>query len=383
VLAALFAVLLLSVPVPARGAPMPGPRPAQFATLQVKLETAPDRFVVLRKQQLPAEGEPAVAARPGPFFDRVFDEAGCRSPRLAAGAEVAAAICGGKGGRGPRSEYVVVRAGVGIRLYRAPVAENEGGLALSEDGRRLAVVISEDQVKVLHVIDLVSNEVRRIRGSWSEPRRPFLAHSKPFVAFEAKVGGRHTVVQVDLEAGAAAQAWPEGGDARLHGLSDDGQRLLVSNKRIDFNEIFLVDPARGVIFDISQRSGDVSSASLHGGAAQMVFTARVGGACGIYWADQVIRRRTDMRGSAEHCFESVQMDRERRFLVYQQRRGRHQPTLRLLDRKSRRDQPHMELPGGCDDAHLEPTGQYLAAYCAQDERGAGLYLFAVPQERRK
>jgi hypothetical protein len=408
---------------------MRGPRQAQFSPLTVQLEPIDHRFVVLRERPPPPGVTPAEDAPPGeaekgkngkgkrggkgwfgalaqalegpaippfpspeevlggaspwPYFAGVFDERGCRSPSLAAAARVAAAICGSETVRGPRIEYAVVREGAGVRLYRVPVAEDEGGLALSEDGRQLAVVVNEDEVKVLHLIDLETDEVIAVRGGWTEPRRPMLAAKAQVLAFEAVIGRHRSVVRVDLAEGVAVHAWAEGGDAALMGLADDGKRLLVRNKRIDYRELFLVDPGRGVIFDVSERSGEVSSAALHGGASQVVFSSQIGGACAIYWADFVLRRRSTVLGAIESCYGALQLDRERRFLLYERKDGRAPLTLRLRDRRTRREADHMELPAGCDDASLDPRGRYVAAYCEQDERGPGLFLFAVPQERQK
>jgi len=422
--AVLAVALLVAPPAAAQSGAMKGPREAQFSPLTVEVKPIANRFVVLRERPAPpppAGGEDATSgeaekgkgggkglfvalaralegaptslfpspedvlagASPWPYFGGVFDERGCRSPSLATAAGVAAAICGGESARGPRIEYAVVREGVGVRLYRVPVAENEGGLALSEDGRRLAVVVNEDEVKVLHVIDLESDKVVEVRGGWAEPRRPMLAAKAQVLAFEAVIGRHRSVVRVDLAEGAAVHAWSDGGDTALMGLADDGQRLLVRNKRIDYRELFLVDPVRGVIFDVSDRSGEVSSAALHGGASQVVFSSQIGGVCAIYWADFVLRRRSSMLGAIEYCYGALQLDRERRFLLYERSDGRGPATLRLRDRRTRRQQDHMELPAGCDDAGLDPAGRYVAAYCEQDERGRGLFLFAVPQERQK
>ena len=405
--ASLSAALLVPVQLSAQAGGMPGPRHADFSTLKVEVEAIDDRFVVLREQpaaptvtepskgkkgkdaerhwvaQFPGPEEALGGSSPWPFFAGVFDEAGCHSPRLAAGARVAAAICGGKGNRGPRVEYAVVREGKGVRLYRVPVASVGDALALSADGRSLAVVVDEDGENVVHVVDLRNNRFLRVRGPWAEPQHVFLSRGGGVLALGATIGRFRAVVLVNLAEKTAVQGWPEGGDAALLGLSDDGSRLLVRNKRIDFEEVFLVDPARGVIFDISERSGEVISAALHGGASQIVFSAEIGGACGLYWADLVIRRRSSILGSIEDCYGATQIDRERRFLLYEQRRGRERLGLRLKDRRSRRAEAHMELPKSCEDPFLDAGGRYLAAYCEEGEREAGLFLFSIVQERQK
>ncbi len=131
VLLALLSLLLPALCL-AQSSPLPGSRPAEFPALQVEKQVLPDRFVVLREpspgsragdeapeveegakpgkgKKADKKGDPDLAAllggaSPWPFFAGVFDESGCRSPRLSRAALVAAAICGGKGGRATGSE---------------------------------------------------------------------------------------------------------------------------------------------------------------------------------------------------------------------------------------------------------------------------------------
>ena len=410
VLLALLSLLLPALCL-AQSSPLPGSRPAEFPALQVEKQVLPDRFVVLREpspgsragdeapeveegakpgkgKKADKKGDPDLAAllggaSPWPFFAGVFDESGCRSPRLSRAALVAAAICGGKGGRSGRTEYVVLREGDGARLYRVPVSADGGEIALSSDGRRLAVVVTEDQRPVLHVLDLVSNKFIRITGAFENPRSPALAGKAAVVAFEATVDGTGTVVRVDLDGEGALLGWSGAGDATLLGIADDGNRLLVRSRPVDFAEVFLVDPAHSRIFDISERSGDVRGAAMHGGGAYVVFSAQVGGACGLYWADLVTRRRKNLLGTIEHCFGQVQVDEERRFVYYEQTARRGSSRHLLRDRMSRREEPHTELPADCDDVALEPTGRYLGAFCSSGDQSPGLFVLEIDQQRRK
>jgi len=390
----------------AQSSRLPGPRTAEFSAVQIEKRLVKDRFVVLKEPtQGSRTGDQAAAGAedgkdgkgdeitdlaellggvgPWPFFAGLFDESGCRSPRISRAALVAAAICGGKGSRSGRTEYVVIREGDGARLYRVPVYADGGEIALSDDGRRLAVVVTEDQRSVLHVLDLVSNEFVQISGAFESPRGPALAEKAAVVAFEATVDGTGTVIRADLDGDGALLAWSDGGDAALLGISEDGNRLLVRNRRVDFSEVFVVDPLHARIFDISERSGDVNGAALHKSGSYVVFSAQVGGACGLYWADLVTRRRKNLLGTVEHCFGEVQIDDDRRFIYYEQtlRRGASRHLLR--DRMSRRDEPHTELPAGCDEVALEPTGRYLAAFCRESGAGSGLFVRAIDQQRRK
>jgi hypothetical protein len=382
----------------------------------VSVQTTPvsDRFVVLREPSSPPvsaddssnpeqraegkgkknpkkSGDKEIAAlsellggsSPWPFFDGVFDESGCRSPRLSRGALVAGAICGGKGGRDGRTEYVVVRQGDGVRLYRVPIWVDGGDISLSPDGGRLAVVVNEDERAVLHILDLAADRFVRISGAFENPRQPLIAGEAAVVAFEATVDGVNTVLRVDLAEGSAKLAWSEPGDAALLGISDNGNRLLVRNRRVDFREVFLVDPGNSLVFDISGRSGDVRGAALHGGGSQVVFSAQVGGACGLYWADLVTRRRSNLLGTNEYCFGQLHMDESRRFVHYEQTMSRASSRHYLRDRMSRGDAPHTELLPGCEDIALEPTGHYLAAFCGEGDKGPGLFVFAIDQKRRK
>jgi hypothetical protein len=50
---------------------------------------------------------------------------------------------------------------------------------------------------------------------------------------------------------------------------------------------------------------------------------------------------------------------------------------------SRREEPHTELPAGCDQVFLEPRGRYLGAFCSDGGGGPGLFILEIDQQRRK
>jgi len=371
-----FVVLRKPSPPPVSESDHLNPKQGEDATTKKKPKKARDKDVASLSDLLGGTS-------PWLFFDGVFDESGCRSPRLSRGALVAAAICGGKGDRAGRTEYVIVRQGDGVRLYRVPVWLDGGEISLSSDGARLAVVVNEDERAALHILDLAADRFVRISGAFENPRQPLLAGEAQVVAFEARVSGVDTVLRVDLSEKSGQLAWSDPGDAALLGISDNGTRLLVRNRPIDFGEIFVVDPGSSFVFDISGRSGDVLGAALHGGGSHVVFSAQIGGACGLYWADLITRRRTNLMGANEYCFGQVHMDESRRFVQYEQTLNRSTSRHYLRDRMSRGDTPHTELPPDCEDIALEPTGHYVAAFCSEGDKAPGLFVFAIDQKRRK
>lgn len=328
----------------------------------------------------PPPGSMLSGLEPWAFFDGAISEAACRAPRWSGDGYAALAICAGLDRRNPRAQFVVVRVGRGVYRYTVPVAEGVNAEAdLSDDGQRFAVLVSEGGGHTVHVVDLAERQDHRVAGGWREPGNPRLAGSAPTVAFVAQVGGKEAVVVASLEQGKAWRAWREGRQLRVDRLSDDGRRVLLAAKTVDLLQSWLVDVERGVRFEISGQKGDVASADLHASGDAVVFSSSVGGVCAIWWADLTTRRRVDILNSVEHCFGRTQIESTRRLVLYEEVRGRVTLT-HVWDRKKRA--LRFSTPARCQRIQLSGDGLYLAGRCSIDERGAGLYVFAVPEETR-
>ncbi len=328
----------------------------------------------------PPPGSMLSGLQPWSFFDGAVTEAACRAPRWSADGYAALAICAGLDRRNPRAQFVVVRVGRGIYRYSVPVAEGVNAEAdLSADGQRFAVLVSEGGAHTVHLVDLAQRQDHRVAGGWREPGNPVVAGSAPTVAFVAQVGGKEAVVVASLEQDKAWRAWREGRSLRVDRLSDDGRRVLLAAKTVDLLQSWLVDVERGVRFGVSGQKGDVASADLHPSGEQVVFSSSVGGVCAVWWADLSTRRRTDLLSSVEQCFGRVELESSRRLVLYEEVRGRA-VTAHLWDRKKRA--VRFSPPARCQRIQMSGDGLYLAGRCSIDERGAGLFVFAVPEEAK-
>ena len=328
----------------------------------------------------PPPGSMLAGADPWRFFDGVVNEAACRAPRWSADGYAALAICAGLDRRNPRAQFVVVRLGRGVYRYTVPVAEGVEAVAdLSSDGQRFTVLVAEGGGLTVHLVDLAQRQDHRIAGGWREPGNPTVAGAAAVVAFVAQVGGKEAVVVADLAQGKAWRAWRGGSKLRIDQLSEDGGRVLLAAREVDLLQSWLVDVERAVRFEISGRKGDVASADLHPSGEAVVFSSSVGGVCAVWWADLATRRRTDLFSSVEHCFGQVQLESNRRLVLFEEIHGRATLT-HLWDRKKRA--LRYSLPGRCQRLRLTGDGHYLAGRCSVDERGAGLYVLAVPEEAK-
>lgn len=321
---------------------------------------------------------------PWRFFDGAFAEGSCRAPRLSADGYAALAICGGLDAKHPGAEHVVMRRGYGVFRYDRAIAAGVGAEAdLSADGERFAVLIDEGGARTVHLIDMVERLDWRIAGGWREPGNPEVADEADSVAFVALVGGKETAVLARLGEGdeqGAWRAWSGGRSLRVLDLTAHGDRVLLTVKDVNLQALFLVDPARGLRFDLSGRKGDVADADLHPAGEAAVFSSSVGGVCAIWWVDLTTRRRKDLLSTVEGCYERVRMDRSRRLVLYEEKKGPIRPAT-LWDRKSRG--VRAVLPPGCSAVELSSDGLYFAGRCTGDSRGSGLFLFAVPEEEKR
>ena len=328
----------------------------------------------------PPPGSMLSGLAPWSFFDGVVNEAACRAPRWSADGYAALAICAGLDRRDPRAQFVVVRVGRGIYRYRVPVADGVSAEAdLSTDGQRFAVLVAEGGGRTVHLVDLAQRQDHRIAGGWREPGNPKVAGEASTVAFVAQVGGKEAVVVASVEQDKAWRAWREGSGLRIDRLSEDGRRVLLAAKTVDLIQSWLVDVERGIRFGISGRKGNVASADLHPSGEQVVFSSSVGGVCAVWWADLTTRRLSDLFSSVEHCFGAVALDSSRRLVLYEEV-GDRTTLTHLWDRKKR--DLRFSLPVRCQRLQLTGDGRYLAGRCSIDERGAGLYVLAVPEEAK-
>ena len=361
---------------------LPGPQQSETASIEVDVRSAPLKLVSLREAQVDEGAEEAEEpfAGPGPWalFEEPRPGKACDSVRLADSASVALAVCSGGDYRYPRLEHVVLRRGAEVVRYPFSVHRREGEVevALSSDGKRFAVRVEGRSGPKIHFVDLEGETISEISGGWGDPGTMRVADDAHVVAFEARVAEEEHVVVVFLEEEILAhRVWPRAG-AHLHDISKDGHGVLVSHKTNDFEELFLVDVTRNIRFELSGRRGDVQGAALHPGGMQAVFASRVGGVCALWWTDLVTRQRKDFVASIDRCFGEVDVDSERRFVLYEQIEGMSRQPF-VWDRKSRK--PYFQLPAGCHHASQSGMGRFVAAHCS-GEAGSGLQLFRVPEK---
>ena len=333
---------------------------------------------ILEESDLSASPPGAILTGNSPwlYFDGAFAEGGCSHPRLSEDGFAALAVCSGLDGKNPGAEHVVIRRGYAI--YRYPAALSPGAVAdLSADGERFAVLVDEGGSRTVHLVNMMSRQDHRVAGGWREPGNPVVAGSVDAVAFEAQVGGKPAAVlaRVGEDAG-AWRAFRGGTGLTVREVTDDGGRVLVSAKVVDLTSLYLVDPARGIAFDLSGRKGDVRGADLHPSGEAAVFTSSIGGVCAIWWVDMTTRRRKDLISSVDGCFERVQMDSARRLVLYEEASTGPPPT-HVYDRKERG--LRMTVPAGCADTVITGSGAFLAARCTR-RSGSAMFLLTVPEE---
>ncbi len=316
---------------------------------------------------------------PWRYFDGAFPESSCTDPRMSADAFAALAVCAGLDKRDPRARHVVIRRGYAI--FRYPIPVYAGAVAdLSADGNRFAVLTDENGARILHLVDMVERMDHRVAGGWREPGNPVVAGEANAVAFTAQVGGKEGAVlaHVGGDEPGAWRAWRGGRSVDVLGITANGDRVLVRAKEVDLAALFLVDPRRQTRFDLSGRKGDVRDADLHPSGDNAVFSSSVGGVCAVWWVDLTTRRRKDLLTSVDGCYERVRMDTSRRLVMYEEASRNVRPTF-VYDRKSR--DVRMQVPVGCTDTELTRSGAFLATRCTRDQRGAGLFIVAVPEEK--
>ncbi|GEM_PF-3104326 len=311
---------------------------------------------------------------PWQLFDGEIDESGCRAPSLAGTAAAVAVVCRGLDPRRTRDEHLVVLRG--RRIERYPRALLEGSSpSLSADGDRVVVVAAEGG-GTLRILDLTEREDLRVTGNWKRLANVRMSARGTKVAFSAVLGGDPVAVVVPDDADTGVVAWRGRRGASVAGVSDDG-RVLVRADPAGALSLLLVDSTRGLYTDLGARKGDVEAGVMHPSVDSVVFVTRVGGVCGLFWSDLTTRRRSDITGTSEGCYTDVDLDDQRRFLLYEQSDPSSRSVL-LHDRRTGRD--WMTLPAGCAEAEISGDGYYIAARCSHDPRGRGVYLFAVPQE---
>jgi hypothetical protein len=336
----------------------------------------PDESAPIEEEFSSPPGSMLTGPSPWLYFDGAFSEGGCRHPRMSADGFAALAVCSGLDPKHPRDAHVVIRRGYAI--YRYPIAVSPGASAdLSADGERFAVLIEEGGSRTVHLIDMMERQDHRVVGGWREPGDPLVADDVDAVAFTAQVAGKEGAVLARIgEDGGAWRAWRGGTQVEVRGLTADGLRVLITAKAVDLNALFLVDPARGVRFDLSGRKGDVRGADLHPSGEAAVFSSSIGGVCAIWWVDLITRRRKDLISSVEGCFENVAMDTSRRLLLYEET-ARGTPPTWIYDRR-RRDML-MSVPAGCAETVMSRDGAFLASRCTRSS-GSAVFLLAVQEE---
>lgn len=391
----LLGVTALSLsPMTASGSKLQGPQEATVGELPVTLAEEP-YFIDPMKRATAwpaaapvAEGEdPALVGRGGAgpwrLYEGTFDEESCRSPRLNANATVLLSICRGLDPSRPADEHVVLLQENRLHRYANPVAplDVKGGATvdLSEDGNRFAVVIEEGGGRSIHLINLETRTDTRVSGGWRNPGNPVLSPDVGAVAFTAEVAGRPAVVAVSIEDSKAWTAWHGGRRSRLavFGVGSGGKRVMLTANRTTVDQLFLVDVARNVYHDLSGDSGNVTSASLHNSTEAAVFTATIGGACGVFWVDLQGRKAKDFIGSVDSCYENATLEETRRYVMYEEvLRGER--IAKIYDRKKKKVK--QEMPPTCQDATFSGDGKVMAARCQHNSWGWGIYLFANPEE---
>ena len=354
-----------------------GAAPAEASTPAPPAEEEEERILV-ESAEMYTSPPGSMQLGPGPwlYFDGAFAEGGCSHPRLSEDGFAALAICAGLDDKNPRAEHVVIRRGYAI--FRYPVPVSAGAIAdLSSDGERFAVLVDEGGSRTVHLIDMMARQDHRVVGGWREPGNPVVAGEADAVAFVAQVGGKDGAVLAKLgEEPGAWRAFRGGSGVHVRELTNDGGRVLVSAKLVDLTSLYLVDPARGVAFDLSGRKGDVRGADLHGSGDAAVFSSSIGGVCAIWWVDMTTRRRKDMFSSVDGCYERVMMDYGRRFVVYEESANGVPPT-HMYDRKDR--EVRTTVPKGCADTEITGSGAFLAVRCTR-RTGSALFLLPVPEE---
>lgn len=335
-------------------------------------------------EALPEALGPAGTSRPGappwPLLGEHVDHTGCRSAAVSADAHTVVAICALRGVAG---EHAFIRQGDALMRYPQPVAPAQG-LSLSADGMRLALVAQAGSAGALQLLDLSARTVYALGGGFREPTTPFLAAKEPVVAFVAKVGGKPNVLLVSLGEtrgeDSAKRLWQDGGDPAVHGIDEDGRRVLITARTIDLTQAILLGATKGLRWELSGRKGDVAFAALHPSGESALFSSSIGGACGIFWLDLVRKVRTDFLGSVEHCYGRVGLDEARRPVAHEGVRGKARRGF-VWDRK--KDEARLILPLGCSTPVLSSDGLWVAASCGGPEPGTGTWLFGVPPEEGK
>ncbi len=394
---ALVALLGLSawiVPGPAAAAKLQGPQEAMVSELPVQLVEEPyfidpmKRATAWPEPPPLAEGqEPVLNGRAGEgpwrLYEGTFKEESCRAPRLSTDASVLLSICRGLDPSRPGDEHVVLLQENRLHRYANPVAplDVKGGATvdLSQDGNRFAVVIEEGGGRSIHLINLELRTDTRISGGWRNPGNPVLSPDVGAVAFTAEVAGRPAVVAVSLEDQKAWTAWQGGRTSRLavFGVGAGGKRVMLTANRTTVDQLFLVDVGRDVYHDLSGDAGNVTSASLHESTEAAVFTATIGGACGVFWVDLQARKAKDFVGSVDACYENASLEETRRYVMYEQVLNKER-LVQVYDRKKKAVK--QEMPKTCQDATFSGDGKVMAARCQHNTWGWGIYLFVNPEE---
>ena len=386
--------LALTLSGPASAAKLQGPQEATVGDLPVQFVEEPyfidpmKRATAWPAVAIPPDGEELLlpgrgGAGPWRLYEGTFDEESCRSPRLSADGSVLLSICRGLDPSRPGDEHVVLLQENRLHRYANPVAplDVKGGATvdLSQDGNRFAVAIEEGGGRSIHIINLELRTDTRISGGWRNPGNPVLSPDVGAIAFTAEVAGRPAVVAVSIEDQKAWTAWHGGRRSRLavFGVGAGGKRVMLTANRTAVDQLFLVDVARNVYHDLSGDAGNVSSATLHESTEAAVFTASVGGACGVYWVDLQGRKAKDFVGSVDVCYENASLEGTRRYVMYEEV-ARGERFVQVYDRKKKKVKEQM--PPTCHDATFSGDGQVMAARCQHNTWGWGIYLFVNPEE---
>ena len=320
------------------------------------------------------------AAGPWKLFEGTVPESKCRSPRLSQNGATAMAICAGLDVGRPEDEHLVaMRRGVVMR-YHEPIFRLEGRgdeAEMSPDGRRIAVLAGSGGSRAVHVIDLEENTDTRITGGWTRPMAPSVDADIAAVAFTATVKGKPAAVIVDIEAG-TAKVWKSAKAIDVRGLGAKGARALVIAKPVDIAQAMLVDVVSAELYDLSERKGDVSSARMLPSGTSATFTTRIGGACVVYTAELFQRRRKEVVGSVDWCFDRIFPEENSRFLLWDRVFPGGETKVTLFDRRKKRI--HWELYDSCDRATMSADGRVVAASCGNSKLPSAVYLFLVPDK---
>lgn len=379
-------------------ASVPGPKPTELSTVPFHLTENEFRADPMRRasKAWPArvleEGEETPAAEdavegrlgrgPWRLFESTFAEENCRTPSLSADGTTSMAICTGLDVSRPEDENAVLVQDGELSRYRYPIASlNEpdfSRVVVTPDGVRFAVLTEEGGGRSVHLVNVESGKDWKMSGGWTEPGNPVVASSADVIAFVAGVGRDQAVIVADVARNEAVVVKRQRRGLSVHGLSEDGRRVVFVGDTADRAQLILVDLDSSKAQVLSHRKSAVTSVASHPSLDALAFAADVGGVCGLYWVDVTGRRRSELKTSVENCYEVLGLDASRRSILYVEREGEER-HIRIHDRK--RDELRYQVIKGCSQPTMSADGALMGVVCPKARAGAGAWLFLVPPPR--